>query len=123
MATKKASAKARTKEAEPITMLAPCCSRAIDLVLEGTVFSAEIQGTKFDAVTTISLKSVDPMTVFGLSPKGLLTSTIPWEVFIVKGESGQTLVLKEGKVTAKGAATKTKTKSKTKTKAKTKKGK
>jgi len=82
-------------------IFAPCCSQALDLVLKGTVFSAEIKGTKFNNVTTISLTSRDPMTVIGLSKKGVFTKFKPWRVYIAKGKSGQILSVKDGEVILK----------------------
>ena len=98
MATKKSSKSSRKKKAVPaakFTILAPCCSTAIDLALRGTDFSAEIDGSKFQHVRKISLTSTDPMTVFGLSRKGVFTDFDPWRVYIVKGRPGQTLMAKD----------------------------
>ena len=104
MATKKSSKNSRKKKAASdvkFTVLAPCCSRALDLTLQGTDFSAEVDGSKFQHVEKISLTSRDPMTVFGLLPRGVDTGFLPWRVYIVKGKRGQTVVLKDGQINLK----------------------
>jgi hypothetical protein len=102
MATKKVSKLVHAKRvATGKDFTAPCCSRALDLVLKGTVFSAEINGTTFNNVTTISLTALDKMTVLGLSKKGLFRRFKPWRVYIAKGKPGQILSVKDGEVILK----------------------
>lgn len=99
-AKKKASKSAQAKKATPIrqAIFGPCCSDSIDLIFQGTVFSAEINGNKFQDVKKISLTSLEKMTVFGLSRKGLFTDSKPWRVYIVKARPGQTLLFKDGEI-------------------------
>jgi hypothetical protein len=120
MATKKTSKRGRSKKAtssgKDFKIFGPCCSGGLDLVLTGTVFSAEINGAKFDNVRKISLTSRDPMMVLGLSKKGLFRNFKPWRVYIAKGKVGQILSVKDGKVILKAKKKTTKKDKRKKTK-------